>query len=143
MFLALAAMLIPAAPAVVRPQIAQQPDPHSPTNRPVRVISIAAKGSTFDPAVVQLKVDEKIELDVTAVGQPIGIRISPFTDGAKANTPPGLSFLFGEDCYKIKKDQTVPILIEGTEPGTYTFRCCKACGNHKSMEGRIIVSANP
>jgi heme/copper-type cytochrome/quinol oxidase subunit 2 len=88
--------------------------------------------------------NEKVELDVTAAGQPIGIRINPFPDGAKAHTPPGLSFLFGEDCYKVKKDQMAPILVEATEPGTYTFSCCKGCGSHhRMMQGRIVVDPTP
>jgi heme/copper-type cytochrome/quinol oxidase subunit 2 len=128
------------APARQELQDAQKPDPHEPTNRPSRVISVTAKDFSFEPQVIHLKVNEKVELDVTSSGQSTGIRVNPFPDGAKANTPPGLSFLFGEDCYKLKKGEMVPILIEATEPGTYSYTCCKGCGsNHKAMQGRIIV----
>jgi len=143
-FLTMTVMLVSSVSAQQQVQGAQKPATHSPTNRPERVISLTAKDFAFDPLVIHLKVNEIVELDVTAVDQPIGVRISPFPDGAKANTPPGLSFPFGEDCYKIKKGEMVPILVEATEPGTYTFSCCKGCGsNHKSMQGRIVVDPAP
>jgi heme/copper-type cytochrome/quinol oxidase subunit 2 len=139
------------AGALVLPTLARQENPnvqksdsHEPTNRPSRVISVTARDSAFDPAVIHLKVNEKVELDVTSAGSSTGIRINPFPDGAKANTPPGLSFLFGEDCYKLKKGEMVPVKIEATEPGSYSYTCCKGCGsNHKTMQGRIIVDPIP
>ena len=134
-----------ASPALAQePPDAVSPEPHSATNRPARVISVSAKDFIFAPQVIHLKVNEKVELDVTAGDDELGVRVNPFPDGAKANTPPGLSFLFGEDCYKVKKGQMVPILIEATEPGTYTFSCCKACGSkHKNMTGKIVVDPAP
>jgi heme/copper-type cytochrome/quinol oxidase subunit 2 len=126
------------------PQDTRARDPHSPTNRPQRVVSVLAKDFTFEPATIQMKVNEKIEVDVTGGGETLGIRVSPFPDGAKANTPPGLSFEFGEDCYKIRKGEMTPILIEATEPGTYSFSCCKNCGGkNKKMAGHIIVAPAP
>jgi heme/copper-type cytochrome/quinol oxidase subunit 2 len=132
---------------LVRPALAQEPPdavtpnpPHSPANRPARVVTVSTKDFTFAPQLIHLKVNEKVELDVTGGTEELGVRVNPFPDGAKANTPPGLSFLFGEDCYKVKKGQMVPILIEATEPGTYTFSCCKDCGSkHKTMTGKIVV----
>jgi heme/copper-type cytochrome/quinol oxidase subunit 2 len=132
---------------LVRPALAQEPPdavtpnpPQSPANRPTRVVTLSTKDFTFAPQMIHLKVNEKVELDVTGGTEELGVRVNPFPDGAKANTPPGLSFLFGEDCYKVKKGQMVPILIEATEPGTYTFSCCKACGSkHKNMTGKIVV----
>ena len=129
------------APALAQePPDAVTPPAHSPANRPGRVVSLSTKDFAFAPQVIHLKVNEKVELDVTGASEELGVRVNPFPDGAKANTPPGLSFLFGEDCYKIKKGQMVPILIEATEPGTYTFSCCKDCGSkHKNMTGKIVV----
>jgi heme/copper-type cytochrome/quinol oxidase subunit 2 len=132
---------------LVRPALAQEPPDavtpnpsHSPANRPARVVTVSTKDFTFAPQLIHLKVNEKVELDVTGGTEELGVRVNPFPDGAKANTPPGLSFLFGEDCYKVKKGQMVPILIEATEPGTYTFSCCKDCGSkHKTMTGKIVV----
>jgi heme/copper-type cytochrome/quinol oxidase subunit 2 len=141
-FMVLVLAGIRASPMSAQQDIQKSPKPevHSPADRPSRIIPVIAKNFTFDPVTIHLKVNEKVELDVTASGQPVGIRINPFPDGAKANTPPGLSFLFGEDCYKLKPNEMVPIQIEATEPGTYTFSCCKGCGaDRKTMRGQIIV----
>jgi heme/copper-type cytochrome/quinol oxidase subunit 2 len=140
MFLVLAGIRASPMSAQQDTQKSPKPEVHSPADRPSRIIPVSAKNFTFDPVTIHLKVNEKVELDVTASGQPVGIRINPFPDGAKANTPPGLSFLFGEDCYKLKPNEMVPIQIEATEPGTYIFSCCKGCGaDHKTMRGQIIV----
>ena len=105
-----------------------------------RIISVTVKDFDFEPAVIHMKVDERVELDVTSSDKTHGIRISAFPDGAKVSTAPGLSFANGEDCWKLKKDEMVEIGIVPTEPGTYTFTCCKLCGGgHKKMKGRIIV----
>ena len=140
MFLVLAGTLVSPVPAQQDTPKPHKPEGHSPADRPSRIIPVSAKNFAFDPVTIHLKVNEKVELDVTASDQQVGLRISPFPDGAKPNTPPGLSFLFGEDCYKLKPNEMVPIQIEATEPGTYTFSCCKGCGaDHKTMRGQIIV----
>jgi cytochrome c oxidase subunit 2 len=117
---------------------AQQRKPRP--EKPPRIVSVSAKNFEFDPAVVHMKVDERVELDVSSEDRTHGIRISAFPDGAKTNTAPGLSFPNGEDCYKLKKGEVVMIGIVPTEPGTYAFTCCKMCGSgHKKMKGQIIV----
>jgi heme/copper-type cytochrome/quinol oxidase subunit 2 len=108
--------------------------------KPSRTISVIAKDFDFEPAVIHMKVDEKVELDVTSSDKTHGMRISAFPDGAKVNTAPGLSFANGEDCWKLKKGEMVEIGIVPAEPGIYTFTCCKLCGSaHKKMKGQIIV----
>jgi hypothetical protein len=70
----------------------------------------------------------------------LGIRINPFPDGATNATPPGLYLLYGEDCWKLRKNETVPIDVVGETPGTYSYTCCKGCGKeHKGMRGQLIV----
>jgi heme/copper-type cytochrome/quinol oxidase subunit 2 len=126
------------------PQDSPAKDSHSRTSRPDWVISLSAKDSALEPATIHMVVNEKVEVDVTGDNETLGVRVSPFPEGAKANTPPGLAFLFGEDCYKIQKGQATQILIEATEPGTYPITCCKNCGGkHKGMVGRIVVTAAP
>ena len=135
-------LLVSSSSGRQEPQDKSANDSHSPTNRPARVVSLSARNSAFDPATIQMTVNEKIEVDVNGDGETLGVRVSPFPEGAKANTPPGLSFLFGEDCYKIQKGQATQILIEATEPGSYPITCCKNCGGkHKGMVGRIAVTA--
>jgi cytochrome c oxidase subunit 2 len=108
--------------------------------KPPRIIGVTAKDFDFEPAVIHMKVDERVELDVTSLDKTHGIRISTFPDGARVNTAPGLSFANGEDCWKLKKGEMVEIGVVPTEPGAYTFTCCKLCGSgHKKMRGQIIV----
>jgi heme/copper-type cytochrome/quinol oxidase subunit 2 len=108
--------------------------------QPPRIIAMAAKDFEFDPALIHLKVGEKVQLRVISSDRTHGLHISAFPDGAKVNTPPGLAFIFGEDCWKLKKGESVPVDIEATEPGTYSFQCCKSCGTgHKRMKGQIMV----
>jgi plastocyanin len=114
--------------------------PQRAAEAPPRIIAMTAKDFEFDPAVVQLKVGDKVRLQVVSTDRTHGLHISAFPDGAKVNTAPGLAFIFGEDCWKLKKGESVPVDIEATEPGTYSFQCCKSCGTgHKRMKGQIIV----
>jgi cytochrome c oxidase subunit 2 len=147
LLIAIAAVLVFATPAYMRDSSRSTQDEQTkqtktrpPTASPPRVIAITAKDFEFDPAEIHLKVGEKVRLQVTSSNRTHGIHISAFPDGAKANTPPGLAFIFGEDCWKLKKGEAVPVDIEATEPGTYSFLCCKSCGTgHKQMKGRIYV----
>lgn len=123
------------ASAAIRAQ-----EPNRQHEKPPRIVSVSAKNFEFDPAIIHMKVDERVELNVTSQDRTHGIRISAFPDGAKTNTAPGLSFPNGEDCFKLKAGEMVAIGIVPTEPGTYTFTCCKTCGSgHKKMKGQIIV----
>jgi len=64
---------------------------------------MTAKDFEFDPAVIHLKVGDIVRLQVISSDRTHGLHISAFPDGAKVNTPPGLAFIFGEDCWKLKK----------------------------------------
>jgi heme/copper-type cytochrome/quinol oxidase subunit 2 len=122
------------------PQEEQGEKPKRAAEPPPRIIAMTAKNFGFDPAVIHLKVGDKVRLQVISTDRTHGLHISAFPDGAKANTAPGLAFIFGEDCWKLKKGESVPVDIEATEPGTYSFLCCKLCGSgHKRMKGQIIV----
>jgi heme/copper-type cytochrome/quinol oxidase subunit 2 len=51
-----------------------------------------------------------------------------------------LSFTYGDDCLKLKKDLTNTLEFTAEAPGTYAFSCCKKCGTgHARMKGQIIV----
>jgi heme/copper-type cytochrome/quinol oxidase subunit 2 len=119
---------------------ADKPKPQRSVEPPPRIIAMTAKDFEFDPPVIHMKVGDKVRLEVISSDRTHGLHISPFPDGAKVNTAPGLAFIFGEDCWKLKKGESVPVDIEATEPGTYSFQCCKTCGTgHKRMKGQIIV----
>ena len=49
-------------------------------------------------------------------------------------------FTSAEECWKIKKQETVMIEFVAQTPGTYTIKCCVECGmGHGHMKGKIIV----
>lgn len=112
---------------------------NKPAAQPV-VLHMTAKDFEFDPPEIHVRQGAPVELHVVSADHTHGIRISVFADGAKPNTPPGISFIDGEDCYKLKKGVEVTIQFTGLDPGTYSFKCCKLCGTgHKRMVGKIIV----
>jgi heme/copper-type cytochrome/quinol oxidase subunit 2 len=133
--------LVIAAVALAAPAaISQEEKPVKPFNQPAQVIVITAAEFKFTPPVIHVKAGQNIQLQVTATDKTHGIRINPFPEGGTGGTPPGLEFLYGEDCYKLKKGEMVKIELIGHTPGTYTFSCCKACGSgHKRMKGELIV----
>jgi plastocyanin len=113
---------------------------HDDNGPPAKSLTLTAKNFQFDPAIIHIKVGQKVRLYVTAPDSTLGLRINSFPDGATAATPPGLYFVFGEDCWKLRKGETLPIDVVGDTPGTYTYTCCKGCGKeHKSMKGQLIV----
>lgn len=110
-----------------------------PEPRP-RIIQVVAKNFEFEPSAIRVKAGEKIQLKLTSVDRTHGIRINPFPEGGQPNTPPGLSFTYGDDCLKLKKDVTATLEFTAQAPGTYAFSCCKKCGKgHGRMKGQIIV----
>jgi len=111
-----------------------------PSEKPPRMIQVAAKNFEFEPSVIRVKAGEKVQLKLTSVDRTHGIHISPFPAGGQPNTPPGLSFTYGDDCLKLKKDLTATVEFTAEAPGSYAFSCCKKCGNgHGRMIGQIIV----
>jgi len=111
-----------------------------PSEKPPRMIQVAAKNFEFEPSVIRVKAGEKVQLKLTSVDRTHGIHISPFQAGGQPNTPPGLSFTYGDDCLKLKKDLTATVEFTAEAPGSYAFSCCKKCGNgHGRMIGQIIV----
>jgi cytochrome c oxidase subunit 2 len=124
-----------AAPAAFAQEMPEKAPPHPP-----RVIQMTAKNFEFDPPEIRVKVGEKIQLKVTSVDRTHGLHIDPFTEGGSPNTPPGLSFTYGDDCLKLKKDATGLVEFIAEAPGTYVFSCCKKCGSgHGRMKGKLIV----
>jgi cytochrome c oxidase subunit 2 len=116
------------------------PAQEKPSQKPARMIQVTAKNFEFEPSAIRVKVGEKIQLKLTSVDRTHGIHINPFPEGGQPNTPPGLSFTYGDDCLKLKKDLTATLEFTAEAPGTYAFSCCKKCGTgHGKMKGEIIV----
>ncbi|HTV58473.1 MAG TPA: cupredoxin domain-containing protein [Verrucomicrobiae bacterium] len=109
-------------------------------NAPPIVLHMTAKDFEFDPPEIHVRQGATVELFVTSLDRTHGIHLDPFRDGRAPNTPPGLSFVEGQDCYKLKKGEEVTIVFTAHDPGTYSFKCCKLCGSgHKKMTGKLIV----
>ena len=116
------------------------PAQEKPSQKPARMIQVTAKNFEFEPSAIRVKAGEKIQLKLTSVDRTHGIHINPFPEGGQPNTPPGLSFTYGDDCLKLKKDLTATLEFTAEAPGTYAFSCCKKCGTgHGKMKGQIIV----
>jgi heme/copper-type cytochrome/quinol oxidase subunit 2 len=131
--IALIAMLPPAI-------FAQTLDEEKPPEAPPQVIMMTAKSFEFSPTVIHIKAGKKVQLKVTSKDITHAIRVNPFADNRPAGTSPGLSFTYGEDCWKLRPGETVTIELIAYNPGTYTYSCCKKCGPDGSkMEGHLIV----
>ena len=76
---------------------------HNDNGPPAKSVTLTANNFQFDPAIIHIKVGQKVRLFVTAPDDTLGIRLNPFPDGAKTATPPGLYFVFGEDCWKLRR----------------------------------------
>jgi cytochrome c oxidase subunit 2 len=128
------------AAALLLPSAFGQELQEKPPERAPRIIQVTAKNFEFQPSVIHVKEGEKIQLKVTSVDKTHGLHISPFPDGGKPSTPPGLMFTYGDDCLKLKKDLTETMEFIAQDRGTYSFLCCKKCGTgHGRMKGQIIV----
>jgi cytochrome c oxidase subunit 2 len=111
-----------------------------PPEKPPRIVQVTAKNFEFAPPVIHVKVGERIQLKLTSVDRTHGIHINPFPEEGQPNTPPGLSFTYGDDCLKLQKNITATLEFTPQAPGTYAFSCCKKCGKgHGRMKGKIIV----
>jgi heme/copper-type cytochrome/quinol oxidase subunit 2 len=105
-----------------------------------QIIELTAKKYEFLPSPLHVKKGQKIQLKVTASDHDHGIKMPLVPDGADKTGAPGLIFSSSEDCWKIKKGETVMIEFVAKTPGTYTFKCCVDCGlGHRHMRGQIIV----
>jgi cytochrome c oxidase subunit II len=138
---ALATLLVSAEPVQRSGRDDQEEKPPArPFDQPPQIIVMTAANFEFTPPVIHIKLGKNIHLEVTSTDKTHGIRINPFPDGASKSTPPGLEFLYGEDCWKIKKGETAKIVFFAHAAGTYSFTCCKECGTgHKRMKGQIIA----
>ena len=106
----------------------------------VQIIDMTAKKYDFPPSPVHVKKGQKVQLKITSTDRDHGVKISATPDGAKSKSEPGLIFTSPEECWKIKKQETVMIEFVAQTPGTYTIKCCVECGmGHGRMKGKIIV----
>jgi len=136
------AILIASLIFLAVPGLAQESLSGEKKANPPLVLHMTAKDFEFDPPEIHVRQGTNVNLLVTSLDRTHGIHINPFPDGAAPNTPPGLSFFDGQDCYKLKKGEQVTVEFTAYDPGSYSFKCCKLCGSgHKKMVGKIVVDA--
>lgn len=105
-----------------------------------QVIEVTAKKYEFSPGPIHVKAGTKVQLKITAVDHDHGFKISTVADGAAPDSKPGLVLTSPQDCYQIKKKETVTIEFVAQTTGTYEFHCCHFCGfGHKGMHSELIV----
>jgi cytochrome c oxidase subunit II len=106
----------------------------------VQMITMEAKKYEFPPSPIHVKKGQKVQLKITATDHDHGVKFPAVPDGADPKGTPGLVFTSPQDCWKIKKTESVTIEFVAQTAGTYTFKCCVDCGmGHHHMKGQIIV----
>ena len=105
-----------------------------------QVIEVTAKKYEFSPGPIHVKAGTKVQLKITAEDHDHGFKIATVPEGAASGSKPGLIFTSPQDCFQIKKKETVTIEFVAQTPGTYEFHCCHFCGfGHKGMHSELIV----
>ena len=105
-----------------------------------QVIELKAKKYGYSPSPVHIKTGTKVQLKITATDHDHGFKIATVPDGSEPIGKPGLVFVSPQECWQLKKGETTTIEFLVQTPGTYTFKCCHACGlGHRGMKAQIIV----
>src|ERR1700676_811049 len=106
----------------------------------VQIIEIKAKKYEYSASPIHVKSGTKVQLKITATDHDHGFKIAAVPDGALTNGTAGLAFTSPQDCWQLKKGETITIEFLAQASGTYTFRCCHTCGvGHRGMKGQIVV----
>ena len=129
--------LLPEAPAnagvgkdpatAYAPLTAAPGPPGAPQSSPARTIEVVARRFTFEPAIIEVAVGERVRLLVRSADGVHGVGIRKL----KVNTliPRG--------------GAPVAIDLVATEPGTFPMLCSEACGDgHDEMRGSLVVTAH-
>src|SRR5690349_8135840 len=105
-----------------------------------QVIELTAKKYAYSPSSVHVKQGTKVQLKITATDHDHGFKLLAYPDGSAQSGDAGLVFTDHQDCWKIKKGESVTVEFEAKIPGTYTFKCCNFCGfGHGKMKGQLVV----
>lgn len=134
-----AVVLNPAVLLVVLAAGLLQARPASAQDQQVQVIELTAKKYEYSPAPIHVKAGTKVQLKITAADHDHGFKMTTEGKGDSSGKP-GLVFTSPQDCWQIKKGDTITIEFVAQTPGTYPFKCCHVCGfGHGGMHSEIIV----
>lgn len=116
-----------------------QARPASAQDQQVQVIELTAKKYEYSPAPIHVKAGTKVQLKITAADHDHGFKMTTEGKGDSSGKS-GLVFTSPQDCWQIKKGDTITIEFVAQTPGTYPFKCCHVCGfGHGGMHSEIIV----
>ena len=89
-----------------------------------RQITLKAKKFEWDPAKIEVRVDEVVEVTLLSEDVKHGF----ICKGLKIKA------------VKFKKDQPAMITFTAERPGTFRFKCADFCGlGHRRMKGEVVV----
>lgn len=90
-----------------------------------RRIEVVAKKYTFDPARIEVKAGETVEITFRSEDTKHGFACRKL----------------GLEKVVFSKDEPVKVTFTPEKPGTYSFKCAKFCGlGHGKMKGEIVVT---
>jgi len=91
-----------------------------------RKITVTAKKYEFNPAKIEMKVGEPVEITLQAEDHAHGFTCKEL----------------GVEKVVVEKGQSQSFVINPQKAGTYEFKCAKWCGfGHGGMKGQIVVTA--
>lgn len=93
------------------------------TTNPVKEFTMTAKQWTFDPAVIAVKLGDKVRIKVKSIDVTHGFALPDFN--VKVDLVPN-------------KEETVEFIAD--KKGEFTFFCSIMCGaGHRDMQGKLVV----
>jgi cytochrome c oxidase subunit II len=104
------------------------------------VIDVSAKKYEFTPAEIRVKKGAKVRLKIHSVDETHGMKLSPYPEGSRDKSTPGLVFDNPQDNGKVEKGKDQILTFVAEQTGTYEFKCAVVCGiHHGRMKGKLIV----
>jgi cytochrome c oxidase subunit II len=89
-----------------------------------RKIDVVARKFSFEPARIEVKVGEPVEIVFTSADTKHGFACKEL----------------GLEKVVFSKDEPAKVTFTPEKPGTYEFKCAKFCGlGHGKMKGEIVV----
>ena len=90
-----------------------------------RKIEVVARKFAFEPARIEVRVGEPVEITFTSVDTKHGFACKEL----------------GLEKVVFARGEPATVRLTATKPGTYEFKCAKFCGlGHGKMKGKIVVS---
>lgn len=121
--------------------LAAIPQEQVPNSDPCNgIIEISAEKYVFTPDQIHGRRGTKVELKVHSIDEHHGIKLSPYPEGSKDKSSPGLLLIHPAENDKVDKDNDQVLEFVAQRLGTYQFKCARFCGfGHGRMKGKLVV----